>query len=126
MKTESNSKALAIAKTYIKAIADKDVEKIVSVTAENVICNSPLGEIRGLEAFRKFHGGFAHMLKKVTTLAIFGDDVHAVIVYKADTHPVPNSIVAEHILVEHGKVAATRVIYDATPFAAFVASLPKH
>ena len=126
MKTESTGKALVVAKTYVKAITDKDLEKILSVSADNVVCNSPLGEIQGLAAFKKFHGGFAQMLKKVTTLAIFGDDEHAVIVYKADTHPVPNSIVAEHIVIENGKIASTRVIYDATPFAAFVASLPKH
>ncbi len=126
MKTETTAKALIIAKTYIKAIADKDVEKILSVSADNIICTSPLGQITGTAAFRKFHDGFSHMIKKITVLATFGDDDQAVVVYKADTHPVADSIVAEHLIVKNGKIVSTRVIYDATPFAAFVASLPKH
>src|ERR1700761_6612662 len=100
MKNESTGKALEIAKTYIEAMAGKDLEKILSVSADDVVCHSPRGEIQGLEAFKKFHGGFAQMLKKVHVLAIFGDDEHAAIVYKADTHPVPNAMVAEHLVIQ--------------------------
>ncbi len=125
MSTESHGTALDIAKTYINAIADKDVETILSLSANDILCDSPLGRIVGTAAFRKFHEGFSRMIKKITLLAAFGDDNHAVIVYEADTHPVPKAITAEHIFVKNGKIASTRVIYDTTPFAAFVASLPK-
>ena len=126
MKTETTGKALTLARTYINAIAAKDIEKILSVSADDIICNSPLGQIAGTIAFRKFHEGFSRMTKRITVLAAFGDDEHAVIVYEADTHPVPKAITAEHIVVKNGKIASTRVIYDGTPFAAYVASLPKH
>ncbi len=121
--TETTGKALAVARIYADGIASKDVNKIMSVSAEDVICTSPLGQTDGAAAFRGFQEGFAKMIKKVTVVAVFGDDEHAVIVYDADTRPVANAVVAEHLVVNNGKIATTRVIYDATPFAAYVASL---
>jgi hypothetical protein len=125
MISETNAKALMIARTYIDAIATKDVEKIMSVVADNVICNSPVGQLGGAAAFRGFQEGFAKMLKKLTVIAAFGDDEQAVVVYDAETYPVASAIVAEHIIVKNGKIASARVIYDATPFAAYMATQPK-
>jgi ketosteroid isomerase-like protein len=121
--TETTGKALSVAKIYVEAIASKDVNKLMSVSAEDIICMSPLGQIAGAPAFRGFQEGFAKMIKQVNIVAVFGDDEHAVVVYDADTHPVANAVVAEHLVVRNGKIASTRVIYDATPFAAYVASL---
>lgn len=122
--TEPQEGVQAIAKAYVNAIANKDIDKIISMSAADVTCTSPLGQIQGIAAFRGFQEGFAKMIKKVTVIAVFGNDDHAVVVYDADTHPVANAVVAEHLVVKNGKIAATRVIYDATPFAAYVASLP--
>jgi hypothetical protein len=66
------------------------------------------------------------MIKKVTVLAVYGDDDQAVVVYSADTHPVANAVVAELLKVKNGKIASTEVIYDATPFAAYTATVQPH
>ena len=66
------------------------------------------------------------MLTKLTVLAVPGDDQQAVVVYVAETHPVPRSVVAEYIKVKDGKLASTEFIYDATPFAAFMATVQPH
>ncbi|MCS3446888.1 MULTISPECIES: nuclear transport factor 2 family protein [Bradyrhizobium] len=124
--TERNGKALAVAHTYFDAMASRDADKIVSISADDIVCNSPRGELNGSAAFRGFHEGFSRMIKKLTLLAAFGDDAEAVIVYDADTHPVANAIVAEHLTVENGKIASTRVIYDATAFAAYAATVQPH
>ncbi|AUC43877.1 hypothetical protein D083_3528 [Dickeya solani RNS 08.23.3.1.A] len=47
-------------------------------------------------------------------------------VYDVETHPVPHSVVAELIKVRDGKLASTEVIYDATSFAAYMASVQPH
>jgi hypothetical protein len=124
--TDTKHKALAIARTYVYAIADKNVDAIIGVSADDVVCTSPIGRVAGTQKFREFHDGFARMIKKVTVLAAYGDDDHAVIVYSAETHPVPNAVIAELIKVENGKIASTDVIYDATPFAAFMATVQPH
>ncbi|PDS78537.1 nuclear transport factor 2 family protein [Rhizobium sp. L43] len=122
----TNGKALMIAQTYFDAMANKDIGTIASVAAEDVVCTSPLGEIRGAQAFRGFQEGFARMIEKLTLVAIFGDEERAVIVYDAQTHPVPNAIVAEHITVRDGKLASTTVIYDGTPFAEYAKNVAQH
>lgn len=126
MNTQSNGKAPQIAQTYVEAIASKNVDTIISVSADDVVCNSPLGRITGIQKFREFQEGFSRMIKKVTILATYGDDEQAVIVYNADTHPVPNAVVAEIVKVKDGKITSTEVIYDATPFVAYMATVKPH
>ena len=126
MNIPGNGKALQIAMTYVEAIAGKNVDAIISVSADDVVCTSPIGRITGTQKFREFHGGFARMLKTVTILAIYGDDHQAVVVYNADTHPVANAIVAELLKMKDGKIASTDVIYDKAPFTAFMATVQPH
>ena len=126
MNSQSSGTALQVAKTYVEAIARRDVDTIISVSADEIVCTSPIGRIIGAEKFRGFHGGFARMIKAVTVLATYGDDQQAVVVYSADTHPVANAIVAELLKVKNGKIASTDVIYDAAPFAAYMATARPH
>jgi len=122
----TNSKALTIAQAYFDAMADKDADKIAAMSAEDVTCTSPVGELQGVQAFRGFQEGFAKMIKKLTLVAAFGDDEHAVIIYNSETYPVPNAVVAEHIAVKNGKLASTTVIYDGTPFAEYMKTARPH
>jgi hypothetical protein len=124
MTTTAN--ALEIARVYVEAIANKDVETILSISADDVVCTSPIGQTTGLERFRAFHEGFARMINKLTVLAVHGDDKQAVVVYDVQTHPVPHAVTAELIKVEDGKLASTDVIYDATPFAGYMATVRPH
>ncbi|WP_284330635.1 nuclear transport factor 2 family protein [Dyella flagellata] len=121
-----NTTALELARIYVEAMANRDVETIVSISAENVICISPIGQTTGIAQFRGFQEGFAQMITRLTTLAVHGDDRQAVVVYDVETHPVPHTVVAELIKVENGKLASTHVIYDATPFAAYMATVQPH
>jgi hypothetical protein len=49
-----------------------------------------------------------------------------VVVYDVETHAVAHAVVAELIKVRGDKLAATDVIYDATPFAAYMATVQPH
>jgi len=124
--TKTNGKALEIAHSYVRAIANKDVDTILSISTGDVVCTSPIGQTTGIERFRAFHDGFARMLTNLTVLAIYGDDTQAVVVYDAETHAAPHAVVAELIKVKDGKLASTDVIYDATPFAAYASTTQPH
>lgn len=124
--TKINATALKIAHIYVDAIAKKDVETIISISAEDVVCTSPIGQTTGIERFRDFHAGFAQMITNLTVLAVYGDDQQAVVIYDAQTYPVPHSMIAELIKIKDGKLASTDVIYDATPFAAYMATVQPH
>ncbi|MBB4279540.1 nuclear transport factor 2 family protein [Rhizobium mongolense] len=123
---EQKAIALEIARTYFEGMATNDVERIMAVSDDHVICNSPIGQSQGSEAFRNFQEGFAKMIKKLTLVAAFGDERQAVIVYDSETHPVSSALVAEVITVDNGKMISTTVIYDATPFAAYMATVQPH
>lgn len=122
----TTGKALEIARTYVKAIADKDVDTILSISTNDVVCTSPIGQTTGTESFRAFHEGFARMITNLTVLAVHGDDKQAVVVYDVETHAVAHAVVAELIKVKDGGLACTDVIYDATPFAAYMATVQQH
>ncbi len=122
----TNGSAAKVAQAYFDAMAAKDVEAMLAMTTDKVICESPLGTLEGIEKFRGFQEGFAHMIEKLTLKAVYGDDAHAVIVYVADTLPVKGAYVVEYLAVKAGKITSTRVIYDGTPFAAYAATTQPH
>ncbi len=124
--TKTDATALQIAHTYVGAMAKKDVETIISISAKEIVCTSPIGQTTGIERFRDFQAGFSQMITNLTVLAVHGDDKQAVVVYDVETHPVPHSMVAELIKVKDGKLTSTDVIYDATPFAAYMATVQHH
>ena len=117
---------MALARRYLDAIVNKDIEAIVALSASDVACTSPIGQTAGIERFRAFHEGFARMSTRLTVLAIYGDSEQAVVVYNVETVPVPHAVVAELIKVANGKLVSIDVIYDATPFAAFMAAIQAH
>ncbi|MEK1893568.1 MAG: nuclear transport factor 2 family protein [Rhizobium sp.] len=123
---EMNGAAVKIARSYIDAIINKDVDRILAISADDVVCNSPISKLTGKEAFSGFQDGFARMITNITVLAVHGDDGQAVVVYDAETYPVPHSIVAELIKVKDGKLASTEVIYDSAPFAEYMKSVQPH
>jgi hypothetical protein len=122
----TTGKALEIARTYVQAIANKDVKTILSISTNDVVCTSPIGQTTGLERFRAFHDGFARMITNLAVLAVYGDDEQAVVIYDVETHPVAHAVTAELIKVRGGKLASTDVIYDSAPFAAYMATVQPH
>lgn len=126
MNLNEKNDALKIANAYFEAMANRDVEKIMTLAINDVTCTSPAGELKGTQAFRGFQEGFARMINKLTLVDSFGNDEKAVIIYKSDTLPVQDSTVVEYITVKNGKILSTEVIYDATPFVEYMASQAKH
>ncbi|WJE30648.1 nuclear transport factor 2 family protein [Bacillus altitudinis] len=126
MNLNETNGALEVARAYFDAMANKDIDKIMSLASDEIICNSPVGQLVGTQSFRGFQEGFARMINKLTLVAAFGNDEQAVIIYESETIPVKNSTVVEYIIVKNGKMASTQVIYDATPFQEYMASQPKH
>ncbi len=124
--TTQSSKALAIARAYVQAIAERNVDAIMAISAPDVVCTSPIGQTTGIERFRAFQEGFARMITNLTVLAVHGDDSQAVVVYDVETHPVPHAVTAELLVVKGGKIVSTNVIYDATPFAAYMTGIQPH
>ncbi|MGZ2487854.1 ketosteroid isomerase-like protein [Rhizobium pisi] len=68
---DHTGRAAAIARTYVEAIANKDIDTILEVSTEDVACASPIGKLTGAPAFRGFdrrRTGFGYVLKPGFTL----------------------------------------------------------
>ena len=79
--TDTTAKAVTIARAYFEAMAAKNVDGIMALTASTIRSDSPIGQLSGIQAFRGFQEGFARMIEELTLEAAFGDDAQAVIVY---------------------------------------------
>jgi hypothetical protein len=126
MNTNETNGALKIAHTYFEAMANRNVEEIMTLAADGIVCDSPAGHLEGTQSFRGFQEGFARMINKLTLVDAFGNNEQAVIIYEADTLPVKNATVVEYINIKNGKMVSTQVIYDAAPFLEYMASQSKH
>ena len=60
---------------------------------------------------------FANMLISSGVLAAYGDDDSAVVVYDTATPAAASAPAAELHQVRHGRITATRIIFDRLPFA---------
>jgi len=125
-KSDTTNTALRIALAYFDAMSKKDVDRLLSLAADNVTCTSPLGDLVGIQSFRGFSEGFAKMINRLRLIAAFGDDEHAVIVYEAETLPVNSAYTAEYLVVKNDKIVSTRVIYDGIPFMEYASKQQQH
>ena len=121
-----NDSVFKVAQAYFDAMAAKDVAGIMKLVSQDITCSSPLGALAGASAFRGFQDGFARMTERLTLVAALADDGDAMLVYVANTKPVAEAYVAEHLTVRDGKIVALRVIYDSAPFADYAASVQPH
>ncbi len=115
-KLSSRTAALDVALAYYDAWSKKDIDRVMSHVADDIVCDAPSGRIEGAPAFREFWAGFMKMLTAAKLIAAFGDETAALVMYDTETFPVKSAPAAEHLLVRNGKITACRIIFDRAPF----------
>ena len=115
-KVSSRPAALDIALAYYDAWSKKDIDRVMSHVADDIVCDAPSGRIEGAPAFREFWAGFMKMLTGARLIADFGDATTALIMYDTETFPVKSAPAAEYLTVKNGKITACRIIFDRAPF----------
>jgi ketosteroid isomerase-like protein len=123
---QSTQKARNIAFAYFEAMSRKDIDAIISLCSDQVVCTLPIGSTVGADKFRAFQEDFSRIIIGLTLRAVHGDDYQATLIYQAQTYPVGNSIFAELIQINDGKIISTEVIYDTGPFAEYMSSVVAH
>ena len=116
--TASGSAALEVALAWYHARTGHDIDKDMSTVADDIVCDAPGVHLEGSKAFRGFEEGFLPMITGATLIAAFGDDQTALLMYDVATVPVPSNYAAACATVAGGKIAALRIVFDQTPFAA--------
>jgi limonene-1,2-epoxide hydrolase len=112
------SQALSVALAYYHAWTGRDVDRAMTHVADDVVCDSPLGRIEGVEGLRAFMAPFAEMLKSSDLIAAFGDDQTAVLIYNPHTTLVEDAPSGECFTVRDGRIVHILLVFDRTPFDA--------
>jgi hypothetical protein len=116
--TTPPSPALEVALAYYQARSSKDIDAAMSYIAEDIICQAPAGRIEGAAAYRAFLAPFTHILISSRMIAAFGDDQTALVMYDTETVLVKNAPGAECVILENGRIAHSRFLFDRAPFDA--------
>jgi ketosteroid isomerase-like protein len=116
--TEQPSPALQVALAYHQAWTSHDLDGAMRYIAEDIVCDAPAGRIQGAEAYRAFMAPFVQILTGSRTIAAFGDEETALVMYDTRTVPVERAPGAECVTVKDGKIIHSRFIFDRAPFEA--------
>lgn len=123
---KNSSETLEVAQSYFDAVASKNIDAVLSLCDSNITLDSPLGQLQGIHAFKEFTEGFFRMIEKLTPVSLLGWEGKATIVYLADTLPVKNSYVAEHLIIQNGKILSNVTIYNGIPYMEYASKQQRH
>lgn len=113
--TTTTGSAQKIADDFVRAWTGRDVEKAVSLLADDVVCEAPSGLIEGVDAYREFLARFVTTITSATVIDVLGDDTHAAAVYTTDTSFVSDFRGIDHLTVENGKITHIICVFDRLP-----------
>jgi hypothetical protein len=114
--TTNPSPALKVALAYFDAWTHKDLDRAMTYIAENILCDTPAGRIRGAGAYRAVMAPFLQILTNPTIIAAFGNDHIAMLMYDTKTVPVRPMPGAECVTVENDKITRSWFVVDRAPF----------
>jgi hypothetical protein len=117
MTDPSNPPALATALAYHQAWTSHNLDQAMTYIAGDITCDAPGAQISGAQQYRGFLGGFMAQLTGVQTVAAFGDDTTAVLVYYPHTANVSDAPTAECFTVFDGKITRSVLVFDRPSFA---------
>lgn len=107
-----------VAMAYHEAWTSKNVGAALSYVADDVICDSPSGQLQGIGQYRPFLANFAPLVKGYDMIAALGDEHTAILVYDLHTIPVSSGLICECFTVDEGRITRNRLIFDQTPYTA--------
>ncbi|GAA4631987.1 hypothetical protein GCM10023196_063550 [Actinoallomurus vinaceus] len=113
--TGTNGLAQKVAEDFVRAWTSKDVDKALSLLADDVVCEAPNGAFEGVEGYRRFLEPFALSLTSAAVIDVLGDDTHAAAVYTTDTPFLKDFRGIDYITVENGKITRVISVFDRLP-----------
>ena len=113
--TGTTGSAQKIADEYVRAWLGGDVEKALSLVADDIVCQAPSGVIEGLEGYRQFLGPFASALLSGELVDVLGDDTHAATIYSVETPFAKDFRGMEYLTVNNGKITHAVSVFDLSP-----------
>ncbi len=113
--TASTGSAKKVAEEYVRAWLRGDAETALSFIADDVVCEAPIGQVKGAESYRQFLTPFATALISGELIDVLGDDEHAATVYVVETPFAKDYRGMEYLTVSDGEITDIVSVFDLSP-----------
>jgi len=104
--------AHGIVKKYHQAWTTGDIDTAMSCVSKDIICRAPGIDLKGINAYRDFIGGFAPMLTGIGEIAEFAEGDRVALFYYPQTAVTATTPAAEYFTVEDGLIVHSVLIFD--------------
>lgn len=118
MTRTSHSTALDTVLEYHRAWTSGDIERAMTLVADNITCHAPGGDLIGKDAYRGYLAGFAPNLTGVSEVVSFAEADRVALLYYPHTALTTTAPAAEYFTVRDGMIAESVLVFDRLSFAA--------
>lgn len=101
---------------YHRAWTSGDVDRAMTLVADDITCRAPGVDLSGKDAYREFIAGFAPALTGLSDIAGFADGDRVALFYYPQTAATGTAPAAECLTVRGGKIADSVLIFDRLSF----------
>lgn len=108
----TQASALAIVQDYHQAWTGGDIDRAMSLVAEDITCRAPGVDLTGKQEYRRFIAGFAPALTGLADIAHFSDGDRVALFYYPQTAATSTAPAAEYFTVKEGKIIDSVLIFD--------------
>ena len=109
--------AYEIVQDYHRAWTSGDIDRAMTLVADDIVCRAPGEDLTGKDAYRAFIGGFAPALTGLADIAGFADGERRVaLFYYPQTAATATAPAAECFTIRDGKIAESVLIFDRLSF----------
>ncbi|RGE23109.1 nuclear transport factor 2 family protein [Leucobacter sp. wl10] len=114
--------ALEIVREYHRAWTSGDVDRAMTLVADDITCRAPGEDLVGKDAYRAFIAGFAPVLTGVADIAGFAEGERVALFYYPQTAATSTAPAAECFTVRHGAIVESVLVFDRLSFGPPAAS----
>ena len=108
----SQTSAAQVVWDYHRAWTSGEVDRAMSLVAEDVVCRAPGRDFHGKDEYRAFIAGFAPRLRGIGDIADFADGDRVALFYYPQTAASATTPAAELFTVRDGTITQIVLIFD--------------
>lgn len=108
--------AQAIVREYHEAWTNGDIDKAMTLVADDITCRAPGMDLTGKAAYRDYIAGFAPLLTGIADIAEFADGERIALFYYPQTATTSIAPAGECFTVRDGKIAQSVLVFDRLSF----------
>lgn len=102
---------------FHRAWTSGDVDRAMTLVADDVVCRAPGETMKGRREYREFLAGFAPMLTGVPEIATLEGEDRVALFYYPQTAGTTDAPAAEYFTLRDGVIVENLTIFDRLSFA---------